>query len=156
MGRYHVVNALMNPPTLNGQLAPNHWQVNKTPTSLQRSNFRSDERTRGVKHHRKSKFMSIKHVTNGTTRDTEKRSTRQAIEKTAYEHCLYIFGDGTWNEPDEEEGKRNHIDVPSTVELCKLAYCGGDPRSSRLPTSDNGLRKSGPIPGRQIISYMAI
>jgi hypothetical protein len=49
--------------------------------------------------------MSIKHVTNGTTRDTEKRSTRQAIEETAYEHCLDIFGDGTWNEPDEEKGK---------------------------------------------------
>lgn len=75
-GTYHVVNALMNPPTLNGKLAlaiPKSYQISKI---LQRSNFRSNERTRGVKHHRQGEFMPIKHVTNGAARDTEERGTR--------------------------------------------------------------------------------
>lgn len=71
--------------------------------NLQRTNFRTDKWTRGIKHHRKSKFLTIEHVADSTAGNTQKGSTRQAIEKSTDEHRLNVLGHGTWNEPDEEE-----------------------------------------------------
>lgn len=65
--------------------------------------------------------MPIEQVTNSATGNTEECTSCQSIEKPTHKHRLDVLGHRAWNEPDEEQGERDDVDVPSAVELDKVS-----------------------------------
>lgn len=119
----------------------------RTVAILQWTNFGTDEWTRGVKHHWESELVSIKHVADSATSNTQESTSSETIEESAHEHGLGVLGDSTRNEPDQEEREGHDVDVTSAIELkvvrsrkslYMILNCG--------LTSDNGLKNRGPIP----------
>jgi hypothetical protein len=87
---------------------------------LQWTDFGSNEWTRGVKHHWEGKFMSIEHITDSTTSNTQESASRQTIEESAHEHGLGVLGDSARNEPDQEKREGHDVNVAASIEL---KYC---------------------------------
>lgn len=67
--------------------------------------------------------MTIEQVTNSAAGDTQKCTTGNTIEETADDHGLDVLRHCTGDQPDQEEGEGNDIDVSPAIELVKSA-CG--------------------------------
>lgn len=74
--------------------------------------------------------MTGKHIPNGATGNAEECAPGKSIEEPSHNHCLDIPGDGTGDEPYQEKEKRADIDIPSAIELERLADHSGrtDPK----------------------------
>lgn len=98
----------------------------KDAQHLQRPKLWSDERTRRVDHHRSPEFMTGEEVSNSTTSHTEKRTSSQSVEEPADQHRLSILGHSTWNQPYQEDGERDYVDISASVELVKPSVIDSD------------------------------
>jgi hypothetical protein len=65
--------------------------------------------------------MSIEQITHSATSNTEESTSCQSIEEATNYHGLDILRHCAWNEPDQEERKRDDVDVSSAVELFRVS-----------------------------------
>lgn len=98
--------------------------------------------------------MASKEITNSTTRNTKKGTPRDPIEETCYDHRLGIMSRSARNQPNQEKGEGDDVNIPSAIELemtilGTLSYrlLGGE-----VLTSERGAKNSGPRPACVYIS----
>lgn len=144
------MNSLIKPPTLYHRPLVLRREI-RGALDLQRSNFGANEWTCSIEHHWETKLMSIKQITHSATSNTEECTACQSIEEAAHDHGLDVLRHCAGNEPDQEQRKGNNVDFPSAIELSIVSWlcplCPLAPSNLGINhTSDNGLRKSGPIP----------
>lgn len=110
---------------------------------LQRANLRANKWGTGINHHGSTEFVTVEKITNSTTGDTEECTTGDTIEETTDDHGLDVLRHCTRDQPDQEEGEGNDVDVSPAIELIKSA-CADISMDVTKQTSDKGPRKRGP------------
>lgn len=70
--------------------------------------------------------MTGEEVSNSATSHTEKRTSSQSVEEPADQHRLSILGHSTWNQPYQEDGERDYVDISASVELVKPSVIDSD------------------------------
>lgn len=61
--------------------------------------------------------MSIEHVTDSATSNTQESASSETVKESGHEHGLGVLCDSTGNEPNQEERERHDVDVTPTIEL---------------------------------------
>lgn len=88
--------------------------------------------------------MARKQIPDGPASHAEERGPRKPIKEARHKHGLDVLGHRAWNEPYHEQGKRGDIDISPAIKLGELL--AHIPSKVSKQTSDNGARKSGPMP----------
>ena len=91
--------------------------------------------------------MASKEITDSTTRNTKKGTTRDPIEETSYDHRLGILSHSTRDQPNQEKGERDDVDIPSAIELRQIRdFLPPIFFENDALTSERGPKNSGPGP----------
>lgn len=116
---YQEVNSQIKPPKLKAMINVISTRTLRGRNSLQGAKFWSKEWTCSVDHHRRTKLMPSKHVSNSSPRHAKESTSWNSSEEPCDKHSLDILCHCAWYEPYQKKRKRSDVYYPSSIELEK-------------------------------------